>query len=90
MRPGARPLTPFEIAIGGAHHALIGEAIVAKMPAVAAARLVPFKPGLAKHAVDAFSLGGLSNGGGAGYADGLYAGLDATAAQDARGLAQIR
>jgi hypothetical protein len=89
MGSGAWPLATFEIPVGGAHHALIGEAVVAKMPAVAAARLVPLKTGLPKDAIDAFSLGRLSNGGGPGYADGLYAGLDATTAQDTRGFAQV-
>ena len=89
MRSGAWSLSTFEIPVGGAHYTLIGEAVVAKMPAVAAARLVPLEAGFAKDAIDAFSLGRLSNGGGPGYADGLYAGLDATAAQDTGGFAQV-
>jgi hypothetical protein len=89
MGAGARALTAFEIAVGGAHDPLIGKTIVTEVPAVATAGLVPFEARLAKYTVYAFGFRSLADRCGTRDAHRLDPAWNATTAQDASGLPQV-
>ena len=89
MGASTRPLTSFEITVGGAHDPLIGETIVTEVTAVAATGLVPFEARLAKYTVYAFGLRSLADRSGTRDAHRLDPGSNATTAQDASGLPQV-